>query len=137
MTEKTYNTGDDILCMCLKCQMVLNHLVSAAFEGKPINIICKTCKTSHKYSKKKDPNMGKINLAKKVPKKINKIKDKDIDFAMIKGDKKKYNLKSMFSKGDVILHPKFGIGLVKHDTSSNIEVFFKCGTKILMHNVKI
>jgi hypothetical protein len=44
---------------------------------------------------------------------------------------------SMFSTGDVISHPKFGLGRVQTAPAPNkIEVQFKEGTKLLLHNMK-
>jgi hypothetical protein len=44
-------------------------------------------------------------------------------------------LSSRYAKGDLLLHPKFGKGLVIHVEGSRIEVLFKEGKKKLGHAV--
>jgi hypothetical protein len=44
-------------------------------------------------------------------------------------------LSSRYAKGDLIMHPKFGKGLVVHVDGSRIEVLFKDGKKKLGHAV--
>jgi hypothetical protein len=44
-------------------------------------------------------------------------------------------LSSRYSKGDLLMHPKFGKGLVVHVEGSRIEVLFKDGKKKLGHAV--
>ena len=44
-------------------------------------------------------------------------------------------LSSRYSKGDLLLHPKFGKGLVLQVDGSRIEVLFKDGKKKLGHAV--
>jgi hypothetical protein len=44
-------------------------------------------------------------------------------------------LSSRYAKGDLIMHPKFGKGLVLHVEASRIEVLFKDGKKKLGHAV--
>ena len=48
-----------------------------------------------------------------------------------------YDMNSMFSAGDVIRHPKFGLGAVETTFPPNkIEVRFQEGKKLLLHNMK-
>jgi hypothetical protein len=50
---------------------------------------------------------------------------------------KSYNMDSNFSAGDVINHPKFGLGSVESSPGPNkIEVRFQEGKKMLVHNLK-
>ncbi|HET8676486.1 MAG TPA: hypothetical protein VFO63_11900, partial [Blastocatellia bacterium] len=50
---------------------------------------------------------------------------------------KSYNMDSSFSAGDVINHPKFGLGSVESSPGPNkIEVRFQEGKKMLVHNLK-
>jgi hypothetical protein len=50
---------------------------------------------------------------------------------------KLYEMGSYFSEGDIINHPKFGLGSVESLLAPNkIEVRFQEGKKILLHNMK-
>jgi hypothetical protein len=46
-----------------------------------------------------------------------------------------FALSSRFAKGDLIMHPKFGKGLVLDVEGSRIEVLFQSGKKKLGHTV--
>jgi len=50
---------------------------------------------------------------------------------------KSYDMNNIFSAGDVINHPKFGLGAVEISVPPNkIEVRFQEGKKMLLHNMK-
>lgn len=50
---------------------------------------------------------------------------------------KSYDMNNIFSAGDVINHPKFGLGAVETAVPPNkIEVRFQEGKKLLLHNMK-
>jgi len=50
---------------------------------------------------------------------------------------KSYDMNNIFSAGDVINHPKFGLGAVELALPPNkIEVRFQEGKKMLLHNMK-
>ena len=50
---------------------------------------------------------------------------------------KSYDMNNIFSAGDVINHPKFGLGAVEIALPPNkIEVRFQEGKKMLLHNMK-
>ncbi len=50
---------------------------------------------------------------------------------------KSYDMNNIFSAGDVINHPKFGLGAVEAAVPPNkIEVRFQEGKKMLLHNMK-
>jgi hypothetical protein len=50
---------------------------------------------------------------------------------------KSYDMNNSFSAGDVINHPKFGLGAVETALPPNkIEVRFQEGKKMLLHNMR-
>jgi hypothetical protein len=50
---------------------------------------------------------------------------------------KSYDMNNNFAAGDVIRHPKFGLGAVETILQPNkIEVRFQEGKKLLLHNMK-
>jgi hypothetical protein len=50
---------------------------------------------------------------------------------------KSYDMNNSFSTGDVINHPKFGLGAVETALPPNkIEVRFQEGKKMLLHNMR-
>lgn len=52
-------------------------------------------------------------------------------------DARAYDMNASFSTGDIINHPKFGLGSVETEIAPNkIEVKFQEGKKLLLHNLK-
>jgi len=50
---------------------------------------------------------------------------------------KSYDMNNIFAAGDVISHPKFGLGAVETALPPNkIEVRFQEGKKMLLHNMR-
>jgi len=111
-----------------------------------LKVMCKTCKGVHSY---KDPDVSKAKAkakakpksaaGKKASDRKSSSKSKDtydqaaIEAAAAKGTKE-YQMSSTFQVGDIIAHPKFGLGLVKEATKGNVVVSFKGGKKLLVHD---
>ena len=139
MSELKYNTGQDILCVCSKCKMVLNHLIASAYDGEPIHVICYTCKTKHKYSFKKNPGYKKSfnDTTVKKRKKKPTVEEKTglkFDWNLVSKEEKSYSIKGKFEINDTIAHPKFGVGVVQQEDKYTISVLFNDGSKKLVHN---
>mgnify|MGYP001305101906 FL=1 len=43
------SAGKDIDAWCTKCKMLLEHRVVAAVGGRPVRVLCLTCKSEHNY----------------------------------------------------------------------------------------
>ena len=135
--------GSNIDSWCTKCKLVLAHTIEAVLGSVIKRVVCNTCKGKHQY-KAFAPNTivnDKVNSTStsKTPKKADSeiknasynklIKDKNEQHAIA------YSIKSKLTKGDLIKHQIFGLGVVIEDKEAyKIEVLFENGLKILAHN---
>lgn len=135
-----YRAGQDCDAWCGKCKMVLRHVIHAVVEGNPVRVECKTCRGIHKYkpSEKGTGARRRTRTARReaAPKADQTLleyerltKDKTID------DGRKYSIKETFADSEIVLHPKFGLGIVKKVMPDRkIEVHFREGVRVLVHS---
>lgn len=48
-----FNTGGDCDTWCNKCKMDLAHTIVAIYDGWPVQVICNTCRSKHRFKKPK------------------------------------------------------------------------------------
>ena len=129
-----YKAGDNIDGYCTKCDMILAHTIEAMVDEKPKRTQCNTCKHQHVYRKEK-----KKPAARKSASKTGAGVAKATDYGKYlegrtKADSRRYSMKSKFIKGELIDHPKFGLGVTTAlKDGSKIEVLFPEGPKTLVH----
>jgi len=105
-------------------------------------VTCSMCGSIHNYKVK--PTVvpdGAANSAGTAPakRKTSTRRAKEANAFNIdpKRPVKSYDMNNIFSAGDVINHPKFGLGAVELALPPNkIEVRFQEGKKMLLHNMK-
>jgi hypothetical protein len=103
-------------------------------------VTCSMCGSTHNYKVKPaaaeisasgDPAPAKRKTGSRRAKEANAF---SID---PKRPVKSYDMNNIFAAGDVISHPKFGLGAVETALPPNkIEVRFQEGKKMLLHNMK-
>ena len=143
-TDKLYGTprvGGDALAWCTKCKMDLAHVIVAMIKHRPARVICKTCKSQHNYKLGTQTDLirsTKAPRAKKTAAQKTYMKVSDMweqKMAEAKGQPVAYKVTGIFSKGDVIQHPSFGMGLVEEVKGSKISVLFRGDEKTLVHGM--
>jgi hypothetical protein len=125
--------AQDIIAMCTKCRMELNHVVIAHnAEGLVERVKCHTCGSEHKYRPMKKTSTAK-NRAKKASvkkaepgKEFQMLNDRLADKAA-----SAYKMSETYDIDDVIDHRIFGRGIVINTFSQKMEVIFADGTRIL------
>jgi hypothetical protein len=148
MLYKRPAVGKEVNAYCGKCKLERTHIV-AAMDGADIRkVTCNTCRSTHNFKEK-----APVTAATKAKKtkaatasgdapKTKTVRttrrSKEAVFAVDPNRPvRSYNMNSMFTTGDVINHPKFGIGAVELSVPPNkIEVRFQEGKKLLLHNMK-
>ena len=134
----SHRAGSNIDSWCTKCKLVLAHTIEAVAEDQVKRVQCNTCGGKHQY-KAAAPGVKK-SVTKSLKNKMSSAKkfkasdlarllsNRDVDKAMA------YKISQKFSRGNLISHNKFGIGVVVEERdSSKIEVLFESGSKILIH----
>ncbi len=130
--------AQNVITMCSKCEMELNHVVVAHNEeGFVEKVKCFTCGTEHRY------RPDKKRTTRKTSKKT--ISTQEVDFtktfeklaAMIKEKEAlPYSMSGSFKSDDVIDHKTFGMGIVISASNDKMDVVFSDGPRILVCNRK-
>ena len=135
--------GGDCLASCTKCKMDLAHVIVAMIDNKPAKVICKTCKSQHKYKR-----LGTAEAIKKASKPRAARKTAATETVRVaelweqkmaenkEARSRMYSPQATFLKGDVIEHPKFGMGFVQEVRLGNkVAVLFRDEEKVLVHSM--
>lgn len=148
MTTRKLSAGDIIEARCTKCREVLNHRIVAMVEEKVVRVECNTCNGVHNYhapptakeaKAPKKASTAKPRSTSAVPRvsRRDPVEVEREEWASIQPtfDHDKvvpYDMNGRFNVKRLILHPVFGIGLVKTVIVPNkMQVLFKDGIKLL------
>ncbi|MAE58654.1 MAG: hypothetical protein CME69_07225 [Halobacteriovorax sp.] len=129
--------GKEIVTNCSKCSLELAHIIEVMENPTtPLRVKCKTCGSSHKFKVKKAAKAKTTRTRKpRVSSEQKLLNNWEEAMAKAKGETQKYSIKEKFEIGEIVDHPKFGIGVVGKALDANkIEVIFKTSLKVLMHN---
>jgi len=138
-----YSVGRNADSWCTKCKLKLAHTIVAMVERVPVKVQCNTCGSTHKY-RSGEPTSRAVK-SKDVKEAMNQ-KSKRLSAGMVQanhyqellkdrdlGTARAYSTKSAYTKGDLVRHPKFGLGLVTVPKDGNkVEVLFEEGAKVLV-----
>ncbi|MBP7340900.1 MAG: hypothetical protein PHG54_14260 [Smithellaceae bacterium] len=145
------SVGDSIDAYCLKCKLLLDHVVLFKVGGAVKRVQCRTCGTQHQY--RPAAQADRKNTAEKKPavRKTAAAKKADAAQALagqaaLAWDRKTretppdmpirdYSLGEIYRLNDVIRHPIFGVGFVEKVVSDkSISVLFSDAVRLMgMH----
>ena len=151
MTTRELTAGDIIESRCTKCREVLNHRIVAMVDGIIKRVECNTCNGVHNYhappaakepKSPRKPVVGKPSSPSAVPRvsKKDPVEVEREEWASLQPtfDPEKalpYDMNGRFLAKRLVLHPMFGLGVVKTVTVPNkMQVLFKEGIKLLRCN---
>jgi len=128
--------AENVMTMCTKCEMELNHVVVAHNAGGIVERVkCHTCGSEHKYrpdkkratkkTSKKSISIQEVNLTKTFEELAEKFK---------KRMPLPYSMSGSFKNDDVIDHKTFGMGIVISASHDKMEVVFPDEPRILVCN---
>jgi len=142
------SVGESIDAYCLKCKLVLAHLVLFKVDGVVSRVKCKTCGAEHKYrgtlpaaKKTTTPRTPSVRAKKVAAAKVTvndaplqwDLKSRNMPPATAIRD---YSIKETFKANNVINHPVFGVGFVeKVVTDKSIFVLFNDAVRLMGMNV--
>jgi hypothetical protein len=141
MLYRKPRVGGEIAAYCGKCKEERTHIVSA-MDGEIVRkVTCSMCGGTHNYKQKAPVTASEAASAAAggTKKRASTRRSKEEPVLVIdpKRPVKSYDMNTNFSAGDVINHPKFGLGAVETSLPPNkIEVRFQEGKKLLLHNMK-
>lgn len=137
MLYRKPRVGQELNAYCGKCKDERTHIV-AAMDGEVVRrVTCSMCGGTHNYKLKPVVATNGETTAPTKRKSTRRTKESDTFSIDPKRPVKSYDMNNIFSTGDVIKHPKFGLGAVEGAMPPNkIEVRFQEGKKLLLHNMK-
>jgi hypothetical protein len=132
------STGGDVDSWCTKCKIMILHTIVAMVEDKPKKVQCNSCGSNHVF-RADPPGTRRSATGRKTTSKSSRgaLKPSDYEKLMEGRDRRearRYSPKLEFQKSELIIHPKFGLGiatLLKDQTK--VEVLFPEGPKVLVH----
>jgi len=119
--DKRIRIGDDIDLMCKRCgEQTTHRAVAVSAEGKLLKLLCNTCGTYRKPapSKASKKRAGSVTQAPVIP----------AGKAALA-----YDASCHFNLGDVLSHPRYGLGQVMSVLGHKITVQFNIGQKVFIH----
>lgn len=133
--------GADILTFCSRCKIELAHVIVSMVDGTPVKVICKTCRSEHKYKKTAGASVGKTRKTPTARASKSTIRLADLWEKRISESKavvpQKYTIQELFKKNDLLEHIKFGLGVVEEVLGSGkVRVLFKDEERVLIHGKK-
>ncbi len=135
----TYKSGGDVDTFCNRCQLELAHIIVAVAAGRPVRVICKTCKTEHAWRGPKGKTASKPKVAGSAAPRTRGAGAAAATYEEIMQGKDvaraaRYAVATRFAQDDVLDHKTFGLGVViRVMADDKIEVVFREGTKVLAH----
>ena len=142
MFDHSLGVGKDLHTHCTKCAGDRWHVVVAKVDGKIKRVECKICGSLHNLKVhlekaaphkrgSESPSRRKMVTSSSVPGKP--WQQLVMDREVAGEGKQGYNLSSGYSMGNLIDHPKFGLGVVVKilDNQRRAEVAFEDGMKVL------
>jgi hypothetical protein len=125
--------AQDVIAMCTKCKMELNHVVIAQnIEGIVERVKCHTCGSEHKYrSSKKTSTVKTTKKATSTKKNLSEKNFEKLSEKFMDKNPVPYNMSGMYNIDDVIQHGVFGKGIVVNIFFQKMEVIFADGPRIL------
>lgn len=143
------SVGDNIDAYCLKCKLVLAHVVLFKVDGAVHRVKCKTCNAEHKYrgsvpgvkkaaagsasgvARAKKPAAPKA-AANDAPQKWD-LKSRNLPPG---SPIRNYSINESFQVNQVIHHPAFGVGFVEKVASDkSIFVLFHDAVRLMGMNI--
>lgn len=145
------SVGENIDAYCLKCKLVLAHVVMFKVDGVVSRVKCKTCGAEHKYRgalpAAKKPAAARtpgMTGAKKPAAAKAAVNSAPLQWELKSRNMppgtpvRNYSISETFKVNDVINHPVFGVGFVeKVVTDKSIYVLFNDSIRLMSMNVTL
>ncbi len=143
------SVGENIDAYCLKCKLVLSHVILFKVDGVVNRVKCRTCGAEHKYrgtmpAVKKTaavlmPGAGRVKKSVSAKVTVNDAPlqwDLKIHNVAPSTPMKNYSIKEIYKVNDMINHPVFGVGFVEKIVSDkSISVLFNDSVKLMGMNI--
>jgi hypothetical protein len=144
---------------CTKCKLVLNHRVIAMVSAVPVKVECSTCRSHHNFRARAPGDKGpakepKVASARSASSGVKRQTVADAALAAVAlersrllsweksiagkapGDFRAYRISEFFNEGDLIMHKKFGEGIILSVIDAGkVQVLFRDEPRTLAHGM--
>lgn len=118
-----YVVGGSIVSYCTKCRLGLDHTIVAIEGDEIVKVECKTCRGRHKF---RDPAaVRKRRSSKKDDPSKSPSAVWEAALASAKGREQAYSMVARYRVGDIVVHDRFGKGVVIKIHSNKCDVLFQ------------
>jgi ribosomal protein L44E len=146
MAEVHYVEGGVVDGYCPKCETKTEHTIVKATKRSIRQVRCEQCRFVHKYQKTagKTKTKGKAKTKRSRKKKAKEVDDAaqiqaEWEAACLEHadeEPRDYDMKKEWEEGAVLLHPRFGKGVVTRRLGDKkVEVIFQNARKRLVQNL--
>ena len=119
-----YAAGETVVSHCTKCKINLDHVIVAMDGDSIAKVKCQTCKGVHKFQ-----NPSAVKKARAPRKKAGQQETVAVLWqtciSQSKGKELLYNMSGRYRVGDILLHDKFGKGVVRKLAMNKCHVLFE------------
>ncbi len=143
--------GENIDAYCLKCKLMLAHVIMFKVEGDISKVKCNTCGAQHKYRAKmpapkksavsRPPTLKETIAKRAAAAKVDAnnapmqwdLRNRSMDHA---ASVKDYSIHNQYRARDVVNHHVFGLGFVERIVSDkSMDVLFSDAVKLMAMNI--
>ena len=134
--NKSYYAGMDLDAWCGRCKQETRHRVLTITDGTPLDLICMSCNSKHKFRAEK-PVAVSTPRAPRVAAPRAASGGSQFQRLMIEeqggASARPYAVTTRFDEGQWLDHPSFGLGRVMKRLGKKVDVLFKDGLKTLVN----
>ncbi len=137
--DEVDEVGSDVEAYCPKCKADTTHVVISKYEDEVRRVQCNPCGDVHSFRKPRGEAEEDIPEPVAARKRAMLKKPNWEEFFAKHSEKhaKPYEFREPYRENLILTHPKFGTGFVSEVVSdSKVEITFKDGRRILVHNRK-
>ena len=143
--------GENIDSYCLKCKLMLAHVIMSKVESTINKVKCNTCGAEHKYRAKmpgvkksavsRPPTLKEAIAKRAAAAKVDAnnapmqwdLRNRSMDSA---ASVKDYSIHNQYRARDVVNHHVFGLGFVERIVSDkSMDVLFSDSVKLMAMNI--
>jgi hypothetical protein len=135
--EDIFEVGAEVDAYCTRCKIDTPHTVLTKYEDEIRSVQCTTCSATHAYR----PPRGDVEEEIPEPmaaRRRQAMQKRPWEEAIVELSERQatpYSPKERYTEGQVVEHPRFGVGYVSELLSdTKMEAIFADGRRILVHN---
>ncbi len=140
--NRPLSAGSIVETECTRCRALMNHTIVAMVGEKIVRVECNTCHGTHNYRPAKAPKEPSPAKAPRktatAPRRVRvdpegaaRAEWAALQPEMDAAQAIPYDMNRTYRANDLLLHPRFGLGIVRVVVQSKMDVLFQEGKKRL------